>query len=77
MIAVSHIAKVFERLAGCLPKQDWFTRERLKKILEEAVYGPAQRKMREDEVAAQPFSGDLGPVVALDYIDGPNEPEPK
>lgn len=77
MIAVSNIARVFEKLAGCLPKQNWFDRERLRRILEEAVYGPSRRTALEDEKAIQPFSGDLGPVVALDYVDGPDEPQPK
>lgn len=78
MIARPHIAQIFQKIAECLPKKpDWLSRERLAQIVREAVYGPSERRMREDEKESEILAGGMGLVIAADIADGPNEPAPK
>lgn len=77
MIAVPHVAQVFHKIAECLQKPDWLSRERLREIVREAVYGPSQRRQRGDELEADLMASGPGMIVAVDILDGPNEPAPK
>lgn len=77
MIATSQLAKAFQKLADLFPKTDWFSRERLRQVLAEAVYGPAFRKLREEERDADLIATPLGPVVVQNILNGPDEPNPK
>lgn len=77
MIVVSHLAQTFTKIAERLPRPDWFTKERLLEIVREAVYGPAQRKMREDEAEADLMASGLGQVLLADIADGPEELKPR
>lgn len=77
MIVVSHIAQAFTKIAERLPKQDWFTKERLLEIVRQAVYGPTERRMREKEAEDDFMASGMGKVILADIADGPDEPKPR